>query len=390
MSTRIDIDTRTFFRFWLVPFGIMLIALLIYKAQTALIILGVSFFLALALNAPVSMIAKKLPGKSRVGATAIAYIAVIAFLSIIVFTVIPPIIQQTAKFAQSIPTVVDNTTQQWSSLRHFVEQYNLQGQLDTTLDSIKNTAGSWAGDIGQNIIKGIGSFFGFIAALILVLVLTFLMLIEGPAWMDRIWRLYSNKTRMEKHRRIVHRMYGVVSGYVTGQLTVSSIGATCAGLFVFILSFIFPAIPSGLAMPTAAITFLLSLIPMFGATIGGVIITLLLALNSIPVAIIYAIYFVVYQQVENNFISPHIQARRIDLSALMVLGAVTIGLYMFGVVGGIIAIPIAGSLRILLEEFLAYKRGEDLHRDDEDGVENKPKATKLNPRIRLVSFKKNK
>lgn len=164
---------------------------------------------------------------------------------------------------------------------------------------------------------------------------------------------------MRRHRRVVGRMYGVVGGYVTGQLTVSAIGATSAGLFVFFLSLIFHEVPSGLAMPTAAITFLLSLIPMFGATIGGVIIATLLALNSIPAAIIYAVFFVIYQQIENNFISPHIQAKRIDLTALMVLAAVTIGLYMFGVVGGIIAIPIAGSIRVLLEEYLEQRAEKD-------------------------------
>ncbi len=128
---------------------------------------------------------------------------------------------------------------------------------------------------------------------------------------------------------------------------------------MFILSFIFPEVDANLAMPTAAITFILSLIPMFGATIGGVLIAILLALNSIPAAIIYAIFFVVYQQVENNLIAPHIQAKRIDLTALMILGAVTIGLYMFGVIGGIIAIPIAGTVRILIEEFLESRRHED-------------------------------
>lgn len=376
MSTRrIDIDTRTFLKFWLVPFVILLAAILIEKAQVALIILGVSLFLALALNAPVSLIARKLPGKSRVGATALAYVAVILFLFAIILLVIPPIIQQSAKFAQTIPTVVDTTTHQWTAFRDFVQQYNLQGQLDAALNSVKDTAGSWAGDIGKNVVSGVGSFFSFVVALILVLVLTFLMLIEGPEWMKRIWRLYKNKPRMEKHRRVVGRMYGVVSGYVTGQLTVSTIGATCAGLVVFILSFIFPSIPSTLAFPTAAITFVLSLIPMFGATIGGVIITLLLALNSIPAAIVYAIYFVVYQQIENNFIAPHIQAKKIDLSALMVLAAVTIGLYMFGVIGGIIAIPIAGSIKVLVEEFLAGRR-------------EKPETEKIEPEIKLVSSKK--
>ncbi len=359
MKTKIDIDTRTFVRFWLVVFGIGLAALLLYKAQVGLIILGISIFLALALNGPVSLIAKRLPGKSRVAATAIAYVAVVIFLGVVITLVIPPIIQQTAKFAQRVPEVVESTTAQWSAVRHFVEQYNLQPQLDSALNSLKDTAGNWAGDVGKNVINGIGSVFGFIAGLILVLVLTFLMLIEGPAWMGRIWGLYRDKERMQHHRRLVGRMYGVVSGYVTGQLTVSAIGATAAGLFVFLLSLFIHDIPSGLAMPTAAITFVLSLIPMFGATIGGVIIATLLALNNIPAAIIYVIFFIVYQQIENNFISPHIQAKRIDLSALMVLAAVTIGLYMFGVVGGIIAIPIAGSIRILVEEYLEQRRQTD-------------------------------
>lgn len=356
MKTKVDIDTRTFVRFWLVILGLALAALLLYKAQVGLIILGVSFFLALALNGPVSAISRKLPGKSRVGATALAYVAVVAVISAVIFLVIPPIVQQTAKFAQTVPAVVDNATQQWSALNHLVKEYNLQPQLDSALESIKTTAGNWAGDIGKNVIGGIGSVFSFFAAAILVLVLTFLMLVEGPSWMNRIWALYSNKKRMENHRSVANRMYGVVSGYVTGQLTVSAIGAAAAGAFVFILSFIFPVLPAGLAMPTAAITFLLSLIPMFGATIGGVLVGLLLALNSIPAAIIYVIYFVIYQQIENNFISPHIQAKRIDLSALTVLAAVTLGLYMFGVVGGIIAIPIAGCVRILTEEYIRHRK----------------------------------
>ena len=359
MKTKIDIDTRTFVRFWLVVFGIGLVAALLYKAQTALIILGVSLFLALALNAPVALIAKKLPGKSRVGATAIAYVAVVVIIGAIITLVVPSIIQQSAKVAQTIPEVVQSASQQWEGVRDFVEQYNLQGQLDTALKSVQESASSWAGNVGRSVVTGIGSVFAGIAALILILVLTFLMLIEGPEWLNRIWRLYKDEEKMKKHRRVAGRIYGVVSGYVVGQLTVSTIGATAAGIFVFILSFIFPEVDPNLAMPTAAITFILSLIPMFGATIGGVLIAVLLALNSIPAAIIYAVYFVVYQQIENNLIAPHIQAKRIDLTALMILGAVTIGLYMFGVIGGIIAIPIAGTVRILIEEFLETRRHTD-------------------------------
>jgi predicted PurR-regulated permease PerM len=90
------------------------------------------------------------------------------------------------------------------------------------------------------------------------------------------------------------------------------------------------------------------------------LITALLAFNALPAAIIYIIYFFVYQQVENNFVAPHIQAKKIELSALAVLGSVTIGLYLFGIVGGIIAIPIAGSIRVLLDEYLQHAKAERL------------------------------
>lgn len=356
MKTRLEIDTRTFVRFWLVVIGLGLAIYLLYSAQIALIILGTSLFLALALNTPVSRLARRLPGKSRVGATAIAYVAVVAVLGVIVFLIIPPIVQQTAKFVQTIPSLVDSSTSSWYGLRGIVEDYNLQPQVDSALNSLKDNATGWASNVGQSVITGLGSVFSFLAALLLVLVLTFLMLIEGPMWMKRLWGLYNNKGRMEIHKRIVGRAYGVVTGYITGQLTVSSLGATLAGVAVFVLSLIFPEVPSNLAFTAAAVTFVLSLIPMFGATIGGVIITAFLAFNNIPAAIIYAIYFVVYQQIENNLIVPRIQAKRNELSALAVLASVTVGLYMFGLVGGIIAIPIAGTIRVLLDEYLVHAK----------------------------------
>jgi len=360
MKTRIDIDTKTFVRFWLVVIGFGLAIVALYNARVALIILGVSFFLAIALNSPVSRISKILPGKSRVGATAIAYVLVIVLLGLIITLVIPPIVQQTARFIQTIPALVDTATTQYKGLSNVINQYNLQPQLDQAVNSIRDSTASWASNVGQSVISGVGSFFSFLTGLILVLVLTFLMLIEGPMWMERLWGLYGNQRKMVTHKRVVSRMYGVVNGYVTGQLTVSAIGASFAGIVVWILSLVFPEIPSALAFPAATITFILSLIPMFGATIGGVIIALLLFFNAPFSALIYGIYFIIYQQIENNFISPHIQAKKIELSALAVLAAVTIGLYMFGVVGGIIAIPIAGSLRVLLDEYLKHQREERL------------------------------
>lgn len=140
-------------------------------------------------------------------------------------------------------------------------------------------------------------------------------------------------------------MYHVVTGYVTGQLAVSGIGAFFAGLTVFIMSFIFH-VPHNLALPTAAIAFLLSLIPDVRCNYRWCADLSALAFNDLSAAIVFAIYFVIYQQIENNFVSPTIQSKTVELSALAILGSVTIGLYLLGIAGGIISIPIAGYVKV--------------------------------------------
>ena len=373
MKVRIEIDTKTFVRFWLVVIGFGIGILALYSARTALVIIGTAFFLALALNGPVSRLARHLPDRSRTLSTAIAFFAVVIFLGAVIFLVIPPVVQQTVKFIDNAPTLLKDVSQQWHGIGDLVAKYHIQPQVDQAVSAVRDNAGHWASGFGRNFLSGLGSAMSVFAATLLVLVLTFLMLIEGPTWMERIWSVYKNDRRVRTHRRLVHRMQAVVSGYVSGQLTVSGIDAAAAGVTVFILSRFFSEVPANLALPTVAFCFIFSLIPLFGATLAGIIVTILLAMNSIPAAIVFAIYFVIYQQLENNVISPRIQSKRIELSPLAVLTAVTIGLYVFGVAGGIISIPIAGCIKVLVEDYFE-DHGEDIN---EPIKEEEPKHKKL-------------
>ncbi len=356
MKVRIEIDTQTFVRFWLVVIGFGLAGLAIYSARTALIIIGVAFFLSLALSNPVTKLADWLPGKSRIGGTALAFVMVVAFIGVFVGLIVPPIIEQTAKVADNVPYLMDSAQENWHFANDIIERYHLQSQVDSTIESAKNNATSWAANIGTSFVSSIGSLFSFLAATFLTLVLAFLMLVEGPRWLKMLWGLYENQTKLEYHQRLAKRMHMVVTGYVTGQLAVSGLGAFCAGLMVFILHFFFPNVPMNFALPTVAIAFIFSLIPMFGATIAGILITLLLAFNDVTAAIIFVAFFIIYQQIENNFVSPVIQSKTVELSALAVLVAVTIGLYVFGLAGGIISIPIAGCIKVLLEDHFSHAR----------------------------------
>lgn len=363
MKVRIEIDTKTFVRFWLVVIGFGLAGLMIYASREALMIIGTALFLALALNYPVKKIAGWLPGKSRLGGTALAFTSLIVFLIAMVWFVVPPIVQQSAKFAATIPALVDQANEQWHGVGRFIDENGLREQVDTAAENVKQQAAGIATKVGTNILSSVGSLASFIASLFLVIVLAFLMLLEGPEWMRRIWGLYNDQAKMKHHRRLADKVYNVVTGYINGQLTVSGIGSLVAGLFVFGMSFFVAEIDANLAMPTILLTFVLSLIPMFGATLAGGLVTLLLALNSITAAIVYLVFFIIYQQIENNFISPAIQAKKVELSALAVLVAVTVGLYVSGLVGGVVAIPVAGTIKVFLEDYLERAKHERVEQE---------------------------
>ena len=369
MKVRIEIDTKTFVRFWLVVMGFGLAGLAIYSAKDALVLLGISLFLALALNRPVAAIAKKLPGKSRLGGTALAYTTLVLLLGCVIWFVIPPIVQQSAKFVESIPSIIDQASSQWRGVNDFIDKNNSRPQGDSMMENIKQQSSSWATSVGTNLLSSVGSLASFLGSLFLVLVLSFLMLLEGPTWVKRLWGLYNDEEKMERHKKLVGRMYNVVTGYVSGQLTVSGIDAILSGFVVFVLSLTFPVINSNLAMLTVMATFVLTLIPMFGATIAGALISLLLFFNNMTAGVIYAIYFVIYQQIENNFVSPSIQSKKVELSALTVLVAVTIGLYVGGLLGVLVAIPAAGVVKVLLDNYLEQAKS--------NRVENEKPLNKL-------------
>lgn len=358
MKVKIEIDTKTFVRFWLVVIGFAAVILALYTARTALILVGVALFLALALNGPVAKLAGKLPNRNRVLSTAIAFLLIIVLVGAIIFLVLPPIFEQTRKAIENAPAILDSMSNQWRGIGALIDKYNIQPQVDSIVDSAKQSTDAFVAGLGHGLIEGVSSAVSILVSTIIVLVMTFFMLVEGPMWSDRIWKLYSDRKRMAHHRELVYKMIATISGYVTAQLTVAAIGAVVAGLSVYIMSLFLREIPSTLALATVGVTFVVTLIPMFGAAIAGIIISLLLAVNHVIAAVIFFIFFLAYQQFENSVLAPLIQGRRIDLSPLVVLVAVTIGVYIGGVAGAIVSIPVAGSCKVLLEDYIERKKNQ--------------------------------
>lgn len=359
MKVKIEVETRTFIRFFLVAAGFILVLGAINLALDALITIGVAIFFALALNPPVSALAKRLPGKSRVGATAIAYLIVVSLIGGLLFLVVPPIVEQSAKFIDSVPTLVDKATSQKPIFDDFIQRNNLQQAVNDALNTVKNQAAQLSTQLGSVVVGVVTGAFGWLINLMFILVLGFFMLIEGPVWMRTIWDLYEDKDKLRLHKNAVEKMYRVVTGFVNGQISVAAIGGSFVFATVVIIS-LFPAlgIPTNLALPLAVIVFILELIPMVGAPLATILTGLILLLNSTTAALLFVLIYLVYQQVENNLIAPHIQSKNVELSILWILMALVIGTSVFGLIGGLISIPIAGCVRILLIDYLDYRKNQ--------------------------------
>lgn len=358
MKVKIDIDTKTFIRFLVVVSAFVGVVFLLWKLLPVLLIIAVSFFLAIALNKPVSALARRLPGRhSRVLATAISYVLFISVLGLFLVVAVPPIVQQTAAFINSLPGYINQLSEQQGVAAELVTRYELEDEINSFVQGVQGQAGNIAQGVGSNVVAGVSTLVSGFITVVTVLVLTFLMLIEGPMWTHRLWDSYTNIKLLERHKKIVSRMYRVVTGYVNGQVLVAGIAASAAALTLFVLSNLF-TVPTTSILPLAVIVLFTSLIPMIGATIGAVIVLTVLVFNDIGAAVIFLIYFLVYQQLENNVIQPTVQSRTVELSALAVFTAAIIGVVLLGLVGGILAIPIAGCLRVLLLDFLEHRRAE--------------------------------
>ena len=233
---------------------------------------------------------------------------------------------------------------------------NFDQQVESAVNSFSK---DFVKDFAPNILSSISTITDITAKIILILFMSLFMIIEGPQLLDEFWGNFKNNRRITNARRIVARMADMVSKYVSGVLTVCLIDAVITGIAIFILSLIFK-FDSGLTLPFAFITGLGNMIPVFGPVFCCVLVAVLMAFSSLPAAIIFTIFIIVYLQFEGNLISPKVQSKSTKLPALVVLIAVTVGMYMLGIIGAIVAIPIAGCIQIFLEEYTASVNSKEL------------------------------
>jgi len=332
----------------LVVLGIIVAAYLllhiVQAAQGILIWIFVAIFLALALNPAVDALQRR--GVRRRGvAVSIVFIGAILAIAALAATVVPTIVSQVNDFIDAVPGYVEDLTQGEGRLGFLEREYQITERVREALAEGGATRVLGLSGTALAVTKGV------ITAVIATVTITFLtlfMLLEGPAWMERLYGLLPEE-KQPRWRAIGQDIYRTIGGYVTGNLAISLIAGVVSTVVLVIVG-----VPYAVAL--GLLVAILDLIPLAGATIAAIIVTTVAFLDSPTSGIVVLIFFVIYQQLENHVLQPVVYGRTVRLSPLAVLVAVLIGAELAGVLGALAAIPVAGTVQVILVDWLKHRR----------------------------------
>jgi predicted PurR-regulated permease PerM len=342
-----DIPTaRAVLRVVAIVVGSALALYVVYRLRTPLAYVLMAVFIAVAVSGPVNWLNRRM---RRGFAVAIVYGGIILAPLAIGAILIPPLVEAATDLINDLPEYAQDLEETFSeneTLARINEDYDLTAKLEGLADDLAGDLGGAAGtlaDIGAGIVSSL-------FAVVTILVLSMFLVSRGRGWIDALIDRRPEQEAEVVKRALDHMAYAV-GGYIGGALA----QATVAGIAAFVMLQILGA-PSPIAL--AVVIAIFDVIPLVGATLGAVIVgVVLLFAGDFPVdVIIWAVFSIGYQQFENYVIQPRIQSRAVNLDPFVVVIAALFGGTLFGVIGALVAIPVAAAMQIGIREFLLYRR----------------------------------
>jgi predicted PurR-regulated permease PerM len=302
-------------------------------------------FLAVAMAGPVNRFQRYM---KRGFAILLSYLLLFMIPVALGAILVPSIVRAGNDLADDVPGYV-NDLQDYvnknEKLKKVNDDYEITDQLKEQADKLPSKAGGAAktlADFGSSLVSGI--FAG-----VTILILSIFMVSRGREWVEAFLRLQP-PDREVRLRRAFERSANAVGAYVAGMLLQATIAGVSTFIVLKILGVPFPA-------ALAVVVFFFDLIPLVGATIAAILVGLVTVFNDFPLdTIIWVIWAIVYQQVENTVIQPRIQSRAVNVQPFIVLVAVLFGSTLFGIPGALLAIPAAATIQIGIHEYMEYRR----------------------------------
>lgn len=319
-----------------------LVALVLMRALAStsqiFVLIIVALFLATGLNPAVVAIQKR--GLSRTNAVAVIFISVILFVVFFIAVVVPPVVSQGTQLINSLPNLLSELDKN-KTIADLNSQFGIIDSLQSKLKEITadgtliiSTFGGVIG-VGKSVLSGT-----FTALTILILTLYF---ITSLPQMTDLGLRFVPASRRERVSLLTNAVISRVGSFVGSQIVI----AFMASIFTLVLSLAL-SLPSPVAIAMAILV--CGLIPLIGHFIGCTVVTIIALTQSVTVGLIAFVAYVVYVQVENYIITPRIMKRTLSVPGAVTIISALIGSSLLGLIGGLLAVPVAASVILILDE----------------------------------------
>jgi predicted PurR-regulated permease PerM len=336
-----------------------LLLLIIYVAQRVLTWMVVAAFFAVALYPAVNWVQRRVARRRRWLATLLVFLLVILLLGGLITVFAVPLATQGTDFAARLPVLLDEVRAGRGPVGELLNRIHALRFIEQNRDRI----GEIAAGLGTSALSFARSIANAVVATLTIFILSYLMVLEGPKIIDRGLALFG-PDRGERIRHVGADCAKTITGYLSGNLFISLI----CGLLTYAVLAIVGVPYAGLIALFVAIA---DLIPLVGASLGALVAGVAGFVHSVPAGIIVVIFFIVYQQLENHLLQPLILSRAVKLDPLSVLVAILIAAELAGILGALLAIPIAGIIQVIVRDIWDHRRGR-LKAEPTVGEDRKP------------------
>ena len=303
-------------------------------------LLIVAFFMTLALNPLVEALNRR--GLRRPISVTIVFVGLVAVFTALGFVVVPPVAQQGGLLADNAPRYLDNLlTNQF--VQNFDSHYHVLDKLRVELEKLVTDGNFMSGFFGGVVGAGKALASGFFAFLT-VLVLTLYFLSSLPKVKEAAYGMVPS-SRRPRFISLSEEIMRRVGSYAIGQVSVATINAICSWVMMSIVGIRYAAV-------LAVVVGFLGLIPMVGASLGAAVVCLVAVFDDPTKAVIALVYYIAYQQLENYVVAPRIMQRTVSVPGAVTVVAALAGATLLGILGALLAIPVAAGLLLIYEEVL--------------------------------------
>lgn len=333
------IEPRVVYR-WAVmaALGVLTVGLAVaalYTVRDVLVQILIAVFIAVSLDPLVRWMIRRRVKRGQ--AVAIIFLVLLALTAVLLWSFVPSLVREANGLTTDFPGYLDKLREQSPSLHDLEVRFNLESRIDAAARELPGRIAGQALGFGRR-------FLGAMLSVLLVLVMTIYLMLDLPRLRRGLVRLSPRQHRSQVSD-LVNLVIDKVGLYMIGNLVISLIAGVSALVVMEVLRTPF-------ALPLAVLVAVTDLIPLVGATIGAAICVVVAAATSDvwPDAVVLVIFFVVYQQLENYLIAPRVLRGTVDISAIAVLFAALVGGSVLGVIGAIMAVPVAAVIKVVISE----------------------------------------